>query len=52
MPEKLDKPKIERSTTSFKVDPNLWKEVKIESIRRDMEVSDFVELALRKELKK
>jgi hypothetical protein len=32
------------------VDPDIWKEVRIESIRRDMEISQFVELALRKEL--
>lgn len=52
MPEKQEKEKSksERVTTSFKSDPELWKEVKIESIRRDIEVSDFVEIALRKEL--
>jgi len=56
MPEKQEKekakPERERVTTSFKSDPELWKEVKIEAIRRDMEVSDFVDLALRKELKR
>jgi len=39
-----------RKATSIKIDPDLWKEVKIEAIRRDMEVSELVELALRKEL--
>ena len=36
--------------TSIRVDPELWKEVKIEAIRRDMEVSELVEMCLRKEL--
>ena len=40
-----------RKSTSIKIDPDLWKEVKIEAIRRDLEVSELVELALRKELK-
>ncbi len=52
MPEKRELDKKKRETTSFKVDPELWKEVKIESIKRDVEVSDFVDLALRKELGK
>lgn len=45
-----DKPK--RESTSIKVDPNLWKEAKIEAIRRDMDLSDLVDDALRKELKR
>lgn len=40
-----------RESTSIKVDPDLWKEVKIEAIKRDTEVSILVEEALRKELK-
>ena len=42
--------KKKKAFTSIRVDPELWKEVKIEAIRRDMEVSEFVDLALRKEL--
>jgi len=41
-----------RGTTSIKVDPELWKDVKIEAIRRDIEVSHLVENALRKEIGK
>jgi hypothetical protein len=41
----------EKETTSIKVKPSLWKQVKIEAIRRDMEVSELVELSLKKELK-
>ena len=47
MPKKQKK---EKTSTSIKIDPDLWKEAKIEAIRRDMEVSELVELALRKEL--
>jgi predicted HicB family RNase H-like nuclease len=36
--------------TSIRIDPELWKEAKIEAIRRDMEVSELVDQALRKEL--
>jgi len=39
-----------KTATSIKIDPLLWKEAKIEAIRRDMEVSELVEQALRKEL--
>ena len=42
--------KRKKAFTSIRVDPELWKEVKIEAIRRDMEVSDLVENCLRKEL--
>jgi hypothetical protein len=41
-----------RESTSIKVNPELWKEVKIEAIRRDIEISELVELALKKELNK
>lgn len=44
----VKKPK--KAFTSIRVDPELWKEVKIEAIRRDVEVSDLVAEALRKEL--
>jgi len=43
--------KKKKTATSIKIDPELWKEVKIEAIRRDMQVSELVELALRRELK-
>lgn len=55
MPEKTEKEKNRarnRGTTSIKIDPELWKEVKIEAIRQDMEVSDLVERALKRELGK
>jgi len=43
--------KPKREATSIKMDPELWKEAKIEAIRRDMDLSELVEHALRKELK-
>lgn len=42
--------KKEKTSTSIKIDPELWKEAKIEAIRRDMELSELVELALKKEI--
>jgi hypothetical protein len=41
---------IKREATSIKIDPELWKEAKIEAIRRETDVSELVEGALRKEL--
>lgn len=41
-----------REPTSIKIDPDLWKDAKIEAIRRDIDLSDLVELSLRKELGK
>lgn len=46
----MDKP--EKAKTSIKIDPQLWKEAKIEAIKRDVELSDLVEGALKKELGK
>jgi hypothetical protein len=43
-----EKPKKE--ATSIKIDPELWKEAKIEAIKHDMELSEIVETALRKEI--
>ncbi len=39
-----------RIPTSIKIDPDLWKQAKIEAITRNIELSDMVENALRKEL--
>ena len=41
-----------RIPTSIKVDPTLWKQAKIEAITRNVELSDMVEKALRKEIGK
>ena len=47
----VDKPP-KREPTSIKIDPEVWKEAKIEAIRRDMGLSELVEEALKKEIKK
>ncbi len=43
---------IPRQTTSIKIDPELWKMAKIEAIKRNMEVSEFLEMTIKKELEK
>lgn len=40
-----------REVTSIKVDPELWKKAKIEAINREIDLSELVEDALRKEIK-
>lgn len=40
-------PTVKRETTSIKIDPELWKRVKIEAIQKDMELSILVEKALK-----
>lgn len=39
-----------RIPTSIKIDPKLWKEAKIEAINRNVDLSDLVENAVRKEM--
>ncbi len=48
----MPKPKTSKNrvTTSIKVDPNLWKEVKIFCIQNNIEVSELLDNLLRKEL--
>ncbi len=36
-----------RVTTSIKVDPDFWKELKIYCLKNDIEVSEFVEKTLK-----
>lgn len=50
MPDRPEK--VKREPTSIKIDPELWKDAKIEAIREDMELSEMVERALRDYLKK
>ena len=39
-------------TTSIKINRDVWKEAKIEAVKRDLQLQTFVELAIRKELKR
>ena len=41
-----------RKTTSIKIEPELWKRVKKHCIDRDMDISDFIEELLEKNLPK
>lgn len=50
MGEEKAEEKNERKATSIKIDQKLWKAAKIESIERGIELSELVEIALRKEL--
>ena len=36
--------------TSIRIDPELWKEFKMEALREDTQVSDLMEKLIRKEL--
>ena len=43
--------KIERTTTSIKIRPDVWKKAKIEAIKEDIDLSELVEKALEKWVK-
>jgi|GEM_PF-580240 hypothetical protein len=43
---------VKREPTSINVDPELWKNAKIEAIKRGITVTDLFEESLRKELGK
>ena len=40
-----------RVTKSLKVEPNLWKEAKKHAIDKDIELSEYIERLIRKDLK-
>lgn len=39
-----------RKTTSIKVDPDLWKKVKMHCIEEDLEISEYLEELIRDDL--
>ncbi len=43
---------MQRVTTSLKVDPELWKDVKKHCIDLEKDISDYIEDLLKKDLKK
>jgi hypothetical protein len=49
--DKIKGDKIKREATSIKIRPDVWKEAKIEAIKRDVDLSELVETALEKEIK-
>ncbi len=42
---------MERKTTSIKIDPEVWKQVKIHCATQEIEICDFLEGVLKKVLK-
>lgn len=40
----------ERKTTSLKIDPELWKEVKKHCIDKEIDVSDYVENLIKRDM--
>lgn len=40
----------ERESKSIKINPNLWKEVKLQAVKDDVTISGWVEDALKKKL--
>ena len=43
---------MERKTTSIKMDPELWKKVKKHCIDKEIDISEFIEDLLKKNLPK
>jgi hypothetical protein len=41
-----------RKTTSLKIDETLWKEVKIHCIKEGVDISDYIETLVKKDLRK
>lgn len=41
-----------RKTTSIKFDDQLWKKVKVHCIEKDMDISDYIEGLVKKDLNK
>jgi len=43
---------MERKTTSIKIDPNLWEDVKIFCIKQKTDISTWLEKIIKEKLKK
>ena len=43
---------MERKTTSIKISPELWQEVKIHCISQQVDISDWLEKIIKENLKK
>ncbi|HLC87041.1 MAG TPA: hypothetical protein VJH65_02060 [Candidatus Nanoarchaeia archaeon] len=43
---------MERRTTSLKIDIELWKKVKVECIKKDINISVYIENLIKEDLKK
>jgi hypothetical protein len=45
-----EREEIERATTSLKINPKLWKKVKMKALEREVKLYELVEIALKKEI--
>jgi len=43
---------MQRKTTSIKIDPELWKKVKIYCINKGIDISEYLEELIKKDLEK
>ena len=43
---------MKRKTTSMKIDPKIWKQVKIHCAIEEVELCDYIESLIKKDLKK
>ncbi len=43
---------MERKTTSIKINPEIWKQVKIHCAEQEIEICDYLEGLLKKDLKR
>lgn len=42
---------MDRKTTSIKIDPAVWKKVRMHCIEKDMDISEYLEALITKDLK-
>ena len=49
-PNCLKVDRMERKTTSLKINPNLWKKVKIHCINHDLDIAEYIEELIKKDL--
>lgn len=42
---------MERKTTSIKINPDIWKQVRMHCIQEDIDVSEYLEKLIKKDLK-
>jgi hypothetical protein len=43
---------MNRATKSLKINPEVWKEIKLHCVKEDLEISAFIEQTLKERLKK
>lgn len=41
---------MQRKTTSIKIDPELWKKLKKHCIDKEMDISDYLEILIKRDL--